>query len=147
MMDFHTTPNTNSDTSSSECHPYSSSCTYCQHDNELINPFYHDKQQEEQVYRYNYLLNLMTAPDMSAYLSVVHDDDSIYALPIHLQRLISEAREEIVLNSHDKQAQLRLERLRRHLWQRSGGDMSILMVILNEIVFDEGELEDLLRLD
>ncbi|KAI8369783.1 hypothetical protein EDC96DRAFT_503392 [Choanephora cucurbitarum] len=145
MMDFHTATSTTN--TSSEHHLYSSSCTYCQHDNELINPFHHDKQQEEEVYRYNYLLNLMTAPDMSAYLTVVHDDDNVYALPIHLQRLISEAREEIVLNSHDKQAQIRLERLRQHLWQRSGGDMSILMVILNEIISDEGELEDLLRLD
>ncbi|RCI05254.1 hypothetical protein CU098_012532 [Rhizopus stolonifer] len=129
-------------------HPYSASCAYCKHHNELLNPFYNeiDKQQEEDVYRYNYLLNLMTAPDMSAYLSIVHDEDSMCTLPIHLQCLISEAKEEIVLST-DKRAQLRLERLRRHLWQRSGGDLSILMMILKEIVTDEDELEDLLRQD
>jgi hypothetical protein len=74
------------------------------------------------------------------------DHDDIFNLPIHLQKLIIEAKEEIVLKNTDKPAQQRLERVRNHIWQRSDGDFSILMNTLIELVFDEDELEDLLRL-
>lgn len=145
---------------STTAHPYSSCCAYCTHDEYtfgedspmscspyLFQPPTHQNHQEE-PYKYNYLLNLMTAPDMIAYLSVYNDD--IYALPIHLQRLISEAREEILLsatsnNYTEKSAQLRLERVRTSVWLRSDGDFSILMNSLVELVSDEDELEDLLR--
>ncbi|OAD02177.1 hypothetical protein MUCCIDRAFT_156452 [Mucor lusitanicus CBS 277.49] len=101
-------------------------------------------QPKEEPYRYNYLLNLMTAPDMSAYLSVANDD--IYALPIHLQKLIIEAKEEIVLKHEEKPAQIRLQKVRNHIWRRADGDFAILMNMLIELVSDEDELEDLLRM-
>jgi hypothetical protein len=129
-------------------HPYNASCGYCQHDDytygEDAIEFIYPTTSSLEPFRYNYLLNLMTAPDMSAYLSVDHDD--IFNLPIHLQRLIIEAKEEIVLKNTDKPAQQRLERVRNHIWQRSDGDFSILMNTLIELVSDEDELEDLLRL-
>ncbi|KAG2206494.1 uncharacterized protein EV154DRAFT_507650 [Mucor mucedo] len=142
-------------------HPYNSSCGYC-HDHEESYIFGEDSiscspvfescsvRFEQEPFRYNYLLNLMTAPDMNAYLSVASFNDDIYALPIHLQRLISEAREEILLSKNknytEKSAQLRLERVRNLVWQRSAGDFSILMNTLVELVSDEDELEDLLRI-
>ncbi|CEP14777.1 hypothetical protein [Parasitella parasitica] len=101
-------------------------------------------QPKEEPYRYNYLLNLMTAPDMSAYLSVANDD--IYVLPIHLQKLIIEAKEEITLSHVEKPAQMRLQKVRNHIWRRSDGDFAILMNLLIELVSDEDKLEDLLRM-
>lgn len=144
-------------------HPYNSSCGYCHHDEEVYifgedsiscSPVFEScyvRLYEQEPFRYNYLLNLMTAPDMNAYLSVASFNDDIYALPIHLQRLISEAREEILLsatnkNYTEKSAQLRLERVRNLVWLRSAGDFSILMNTLVELVSDEDELEDLLRI-
>lgn len=144
-------------------HPYNSSCGYCHHDEEhyifgedsvSCSPVFETcniPSYEQEPYRYNYLLNLMTAPDMVAYLSSPSFNDDIYALPIHLQRLISEAREEILMsiadkNYKEKSAQLRLEKLRQLVWLRSGGDFSILMNILSELVSDEDELDDLLRI-
>ncbi|GAA5801703.1 hypothetical protein HPULCUR_007154 [Helicostylum pulchrum] len=146
-------------------HPYNSSCGYCHLDEEHYT-FGEDSMSclptfetfniipshnEQEPYRYNYLLNLMTAPDMNAYLSATSFNDDIYALPIHLQRLISEAREEILLsnsnkNYKEKSAQLRLEKVRQLVWLRSDGDFSILMNTLTELVSDEDELEDLLRI-
>ncbi|KAF1806540.1 hypothetical protein V8B55DRAFT_1457539 [Mucor lusitanicus] len=149
MMEYHHS----SDTS----HPYSASCGYCHHDeithytfgedSSMTSPLFINtivNQPKEEPYRYNYLLNLMTAPDMSAYLSVANDD--IYALPIHLQKLIIEAKEEIVLKHEEKPAQIRLQKVRNHIWRRADGDFAILMNMLIELVSDEDELEDLLRM-
>ncbi|KAI9468905.1 MAG: hypothetical protein EXX96DRAFT_589668 [Benjaminiella poitrasii] len=96
-------------------------------------------------YRYIYLLHLMTAPDLRAYLSssaIVNDD--LYALPIHLQRLIMEAREELVLLNSDRSALERLERIRTYIWKKSSSDFSCLMTTLTELVSDEEELNELL---
>ncbi|CAO3636754.1 unnamed protein product [Mucor hiemalis] len=170
MMEYYPTDNTTSSNTmntsfngminNTNSHPYSSCCAYCTHDEYTFgedspmscSPYLFHQQQEQQEqeapYKYNYLLSLMTAPDMIAYLSVPTNDD-IYALPIHLQRLISEAREEILLsatsnNYTEKSAQLRLERVRTSVWLRSDGDFSILMNSLVELVSDEDELEDFL---
>lgn len=151
-------------------HPYNSSCNYCLHsgkhtlggyyyiygeDSMSSSPPYescYNKNNyfstatEEEPYRYNYLLNLITAPDMIAYLSVAGFTDDIYALPLHLQRLICEAREELTLNTIEKSAQLRLERVRTLVWQRSDGDLYNLMNQLDQLISDEEEFEDLLRI-
>lgn len=125
-------------------HPYSLSCRYCHHQDDLMYyPIGEDSTVEQEPFKYNYLLNLMIAPDMNAYLLL--NDDDVFNLPIHLQKLIIEAKEELVFDK-EKPAQKKLENLRRLLWQRSHGDFSILMNTLVELVSDEGELEDLLRI-
>jgi hypothetical protein len=141
-------------------HPYSSSCGYCHHEDELTHYKYGEdsmvfssgeeeeynsmeQEQQQEPFKYNYLLNLITSPDTNAYLLL--NDDDIFNLPIHLQKLIIEAKEEIVFDK-EKPAQKKLEKLKRLLWQRSHGDLSILMNTLVELVSDEGELEDLLRI-
>ncbi|KAI8880130.1 hypothetical protein K501DRAFT_225385 [Backusella circina FSU 941] len=98
----------------------------------------------------------MTAPDMGAYLSAASFTDDVYALPLHLQRLISEAKEEIVLKyttqkqqgiamATESPALRRLEHVRTYIWMRSDGDFANLMSAINELVTDEDELADLLR--
>lgn len=97
----------------------------------------------EEPFKYNYFLNLMIAPDINAYLLL--NDDDIFNLPLHLQKLIIEAKEEIVFDK-EKPAQKKLEKLKYVLWQRSHGDFSILMNTLTELVSSEGELEELLEI-
>jgi hypothetical protein len=151
----------------SNSHPYSASCGYCHHGplahytfgedsivattNSILDENYFT---QEEPFRYNYLLNLMTAPDMGAYLSAASFTDDVYALPLHLQRLISEAKEEIVLNYTKQKERLattespalrRLEHVRTYIWMRSDGDFANLMSAINELVTDEDELADLLR--
>ncbi|KAI7860065.1 hypothetical protein BDC45DRAFT_495575 [Circinella umbellata] len=105
-------------------------------------------------FQYNYLLSLFTAPDMVKHLSQASISEDIYALPIHLQRLISEAKEEVVLerrtkaNEQNQQqrslALIRLERVRNYVWMQSGGDIANLMMTLTELMGDEDELENVL---
>lgn len=127
-------------------HNHGMSCGYCVQDDLLTFPFGEDsttiKIHEYQPFRYNYFLNLMTAPDMNAYLLL--NDDSLYNLPIHLQTLIVEAKEELVFDK-DKPAQKKLERLKQFVWQRSYGDCSMLMNVLSELVSNEDELEHFIR--
>ena len=140
-------------------HLYSTSCTYCSY------PTYHDDLIQPTFYtngyadgdfpfQYNYLLSLFTAPDMVKHLTQASISEDIYALPIHLQRLISEAKEEVVLErrikaNEQKQQQrslalIRLERVRNYVWMQSGGDIANLMMTLTELMADEDELENVL---
>ncbi|CAO3624907.1 unnamed protein product [Cunninghamella echinulata] len=85
-------------------------------------------------FKYNYLLNLFSAPNMAAFLAEATVTDDLYALPIHLQRLISEAKEEVVIErtrlnqegefSTTHPALQRLERVRSYCWLRAGADMA-----------------------
>jgi hypothetical protein len=113
-------------------HPYSSSCGYC-----LDNLFI----EEEQPFQYNHLIHLLTAPDIKTYLSTTSITEDVYALPIHIQILISEAKEEIISNSISQKttntAQTRLERLKTFVWQRSNGDIANLMSTLVELMSNE----------
>ncbi|KAG0189417.1 hypothetical protein DFQ28_003466 [Apophysomyces sp. BC1034] len=108
----------------------------------------------DQPFPYNYLLNLFTAPQMGAYLAETSFTDDVYALPIHLQRLISEAKEEVIIErtrarqghgNRSNQALNRLEDVRKYVWMRSSGDVSNLMTVLIHIVSDEDELENLVN--
>lgn len=123
-----------------EVHDHNVACEYCLQDS--MNSSYYVPSFVE-PFRYHYFLNLMTAPDMNAYLSL--HDDSIYNLPIHLQALIVEAKEELVFDK-EKPAQKKLEKLKQFLWQRSYGDCSILMNVLSELVSNEDELDHLIRI-
>ncbi|CDS05507.1 hypothetical protein LRAMOSA08035 [Lichtheimia ramosa] len=140
-------------------HLYSASCGYCScHlDEDCLHPV--DKLQSDNgtPFQYNYLMGLFSSPDMVTYLSESSMDEDIDALPIHLQRLLSEAKEEVVLKriyeeqdrqSNDQQqpfvALSRLARVRNYLRIQSGGDMANMMCALVELMSDEDELENVL---
>ncbi|KAI7853804.1 hypothetical protein BDC45DRAFT_569777 [Circinella umbellata] len=118
--------------------------------------------------QYHYLLNLFTAPDMRSYLARAQFTEDVYMLPIHLQRLMSEAKEEIIcgkikeeeIKKHnvnpiippEEQAKeptydatQRLERIREYVWARSGHDISNIMRIIYELIEDEDELINILN--
>ncbi|ORZ09194.1 hypothetical protein BCR42DRAFT_423928 [Absidia repens] len=117
---------------------------------------YTSLQNQDQPFKYDYLLNLFTTPDMASYLSQSVITDDVYALPIHLQRLLLEAKEEVVLArtrlNHDGQslspanhpALERLERVRSFCWLRSDADIANLMSSVVELVADDDELEHIL---
>ncbi|KAI9494072.1 hypothetical protein BDB00DRAFT_820745 [Zychaea mexicana] len=141
-------------------HLYSASCGYCHYaypfDDDLIRPTIANDN-DDTPFQYNYLLSLFTAPDMAKHLAQTNVSEDVYALPIHLQRLISEAKEEVVLErikatQNEKQndnpqqplALTRLERVRNYVWMQSGGDVANLMMTLTELMSDEDELENVL---
>ncbi|KAI9496392.1 hypothetical protein BDB00DRAFT_869335 [Zychaea mexicana] len=109
----------------------------------------------EQPLGYSYLLNLFTAPDMRSYLAQANFTEDVYAMPIHLQRLMSEAKEEnVIARTQEKQgiepqgsynATRRLERLREYVWARAGHDISTCMRIVYELIEDEDELINILN--
>ncbi|ORZ13613.1 hypothetical protein BCR42DRAFT_418721 [Absidia repens] len=114
--------------------------------------------EQTQPFKYTYLLNLFTTPNMTSYLAEASITDDVYALPIHLQRLLMEAKEEVVFGlttlSQESQpstttttnqpALKRLERVRSFCWLRSDADVSNLMSTVSELVADDDELEHIL---
>ncbi|CAO3644944.1 unnamed protein product [Cunninghamella blakesleeana] len=158
-------------------HSFNTSCEYCSSSSQLnmlggedTNEFYHyiyndhhhyinndyviDKM-DDQPFKYNYLLNLFSAPNMSAFLAEATITDDLYALPIHLQRLISEAKEEVViertklnqgeqLSTANHPALQRLERFRSYCWLRSDADTANLMSLLMEVANDDDELQHII---
>ncbi|KAI8985450.1 hypothetical protein BDB01DRAFT_87862 [Pilobolus umbonatus] len=154
------------DYSHPSAHPFNTACKYC-HNGPLEHYTFGEDSEEcvttldeyllrvnEEPFHYNYLLNLMTTPNITDYLTAVDLTEDVYALPIHLQQLISEAKEEIVVSklvdqqgmkTTDKPALSRLETLRDYVTTRSDGDISTVINILEEIIYDEDELADILR--
>ncbi|KAL0073251.1 hypothetical protein J3Q64DRAFT_1632263 [Phycomyces blakesleeanus] len=101
----------------------------------------------QRPFQYNYLLNLFTAPDMKAYLAQTSFTEDVYGLPLHLQRLISEAKEEVVLVQTTEQTSLalnRLELVRKYIWMQSDGDVASLIMALVQLVSDEDDLGHML---
>lgn len=152
--------------SSHPCHLDGGSCQYCV--NSVLDDPYSEfmvsnditssVSMDGETYHYNYLVNLFTAPDMKAFLAQASPNEDLYALPIHLQRLISEAKEEVVLEASqqsqpDKEQQQykrmpaldRLERVRSYVRMQSCGDLANLMLGLAELVWDDDELEHVLE--
>lgn len=145
--------------STNEPHLYSTSCGYCIHQ-ELLPTIQQEHFEvrppvEEGLFQYNYLLNVFTTPDMAKYLAEAEITEDVHALPIHLQRLLSEVKEEVVLERIHKEqneqlqqqpsmAMIRLERVRNYVWIQSGGDIANLMSALTELMSDEDELENVL---
>lgn len=149
-----------------EPHLYSTSCGYCGHgydEQGLLCPTIQQQEYlevrppvEGLLFQYNYLLNVFTTPDMAKYLAEAEITEDVYALPIHLQRLLSEVKEEVVLKRSNKEhiehqhqqqpsmAMIRLERVRNYVWIQSGGDVANLMSALTELMSDEDELENVL---
>ncbi|KAI9320908.1 hypothetical protein BX666DRAFT_1852182 [Dichotomocladium elegans] len=110
----------------------------------------------EQPVSYPYLLELFTVPDMRTFLTNASITDDVYALPIHLQRLISEAKEELVIARTKEEAGTpwddprhfraieRLERLRSSIWVQAGHDASNLISVVTELIRDDDELQHVL---
>ncbi|KAI7887307.1 hypothetical protein K492DRAFT_179120 [Lichtheimia hyalospora FSU 10163] len=135
---------------------YSTSCGYCGH--EGLMPIIQQDTFEvrspvDGLFQYNYLLNVFTTPDMAKYLAEAEMTEDVHALPIHLQRLLSEVKEEVVLKRSNKEqndhqqpsmAMIRLERVRNYVWIQSGGDVANLISALTELMSDEDELENVL---
>ncbi|ORZ03887.1 hypothetical protein BCR43DRAFT_484137 [Syncephalastrum racemosum] len=149
--------------SSHSCHLDGGSCQYCV-DSVLDDPYSEFMVSNDitsfvdgETYHYNYLVSLFTAPDMKAFLAQASPNEDLYALPIHLQRLISEAKEEVVLEASQQGGQQqqqqskrmpaldRLERVRSYVRMQSCGDLANLMLGLTELVWDDDELEHVLE--
>ncbi|KAI8342629.1 hypothetical protein BC941DRAFT_413342 [Chlamydoabsidia padenii] len=145
-------------------HVYNQTCDFCPHLHDFgtldgmnnttfdsYNVFgYRSPLDQDQPFKYTYLLNLFTTPNMTTYLAEAAITDDVYALPIHLQRLLMEAKEEVVFGraqlTQDKTcpALNRLERVRSFCWLRSDADVANLMSSVVELVADDDELEHIL---
>lgn len=95
-----------------------------------------------------YLANLLEAEDIVNYLSQATYTDDVYDLPMYVQELITQAKEEVVANDSkpkdDKKAQSaidRLKMLREHLLIRSGGDVMQASTAANINKLSEDEME------
>ncbi|KAJ2959848.1 hypothetical protein NQZ79_g4728 [Umbelopsis isabellina] len=116
--------------SSTPCTPISRTPTSAQHSNQ-------------------YLANLLEAEDIVPYLSQATYTDDVYELPMYVQDLIMQAKEEVVTNDskpeNDKKARSAIDRLRmlrEHLLIRSGGDVmqASTAANINKLTQDEMEL-------
>lgn len=90
-----------------------------------------------------YLLNLFLAPDMKRYLKETSISDDVYNLPVHLQRLISEARMELLVSKQDTACK-RLLKLKSYIDSVSHHDTESVINILIELVHNEDELTNIL---
>ncbi|KAG2203464.1 hypothetical protein INT47_008191 [Mucor saturninus] len=92
----------------------------------------------------NYLLNLFLAPDMARYLKETNMSDDIYNLPIHFQKIITEARMEASMLNKSNGALKRLEKLRAYVDTVALGDTSAVIATLNELLRDDDEVVNIL---
>lgn len=91
-----------------------------------------------------YLVSLFLAPDMTRYLKETSMSDDIYNLPIHFQKIISEARMEVFMSNKKNTALRRLENLRAYVDSVSQGDTAAVVTTLNELLNDEDEVSNIL---
>ncbi|KAL4212655.1 ankyrin repeat-containing domain protein [Rhizopus microsporus] len=91
-----------------------------------------------------YILNLFMAPDMKRYLIETPLSDDIYQLPVHLQRLVLEARMELKMVKENGAYQ-RLERVRDFVRSVAGPEDTAAMIqVVNHLVYDDDELSTIL---
>ncbi|EIE87501.1 hypothetical protein RO3G_12212 [Rhizopus delemar RA 99-880] len=84
------------------------------------------------------------APDMKRYLKEMPLSDDIYQLPVHLQKLILEARMELIM-SNENGAYTRLEKVRNYIRSVSGPEDAAAMIEqVNQLVRDDDELSNVL---
>ncbi|CAM0138292.1 hypothetical protein VKS41_001545 [Umbelopsis sp. WA50703] len=95
-----------------------------------------------------YLANLLEAEDIVNYLSQASYTDDVYELPMYLQTLITQAKEEVVVNDSKSQdnkkarsAIDRLRMLRDHLLIKSGGDVMQAATAANINKLSQDEME------
>ncbi|KAG1448133.1 hypothetical protein G6F56_009034 [Rhizopus delemar] len=131
----------------------SSCCRFCQVESLPYNPFEENNPvrlttpplnsvylDDMQPFSLMYILNLFIAPDMKRYLLEMPLSDDIYQLPVHLQRLILEARMELIVSLNNGAYQ-RLERVRNYVRSVAGPeDIAIMIETVNQLVYDEDEL-------
>lgn len=95
-----------------------------------------------------YLANLLEAEDIEHYLAQSTYTDDVYDLPEYIQRLITEAKEEVRLNESKpedtektRSALNRLKMVRAHLLTQSGGDImqASTAATINQLTEDEME--------
>ncbi|KAI9282264.1 hypothetical protein BY458DRAFT_497660 [Sporodiniella umbellata] len=121
-------------------------CHFCQTEGSCSNIFgqnptaYYTLEEELQPFVYMYILNLFIAPDMKRYLLEMPMTDDIYQLPLHLQRLVLEARMEFIA-SRNNGAYQRLEKVRGFVRSIAGPeDIAGMIDTLKQLVYDEDEL-------
>lgn len=92
-----------------------------------------------------YLTNLFLAPDMARYLQETTISDNVYDIPLHLQKLICEAKLEVQMNNKDDKhyALKKLEKVRSYVQAMAHGDTSALISALNELIQNEDELNSI----
>lgn len=91
-----------------------------------------------------YLINLFLAPDMARYLKETNMSDDIYCLPIHFQKIITEARMEAFVLNQNNGALKRLEKLRSYVDTVTLGDTAAVIATLNELLRDEDGVSNIL---
>ncbi|OBZ86043.1 hypothetical protein A0J61_05907 [Choanephora cucurbitarum] len=105
------------------------------------------EQDEDQPFTGIYLLNLFLTPDIHRYLAEAPVSDDIYTLPLHLQRLLCEARLEMVISPNereDNKAMQRLEKLKAYVNGIAHHDAEAIITTLNRLVHDEDELSNII---
>ncbi|KAG1057062.1 hypothetical protein G6F46_003863 [Rhizopus delemar] len=131
----------------------SSCCNFCQLENSSFTPFEETSPmgletpplnsvylEESQPFSLIYILNLFMAPDMKRCLLEMPLSDDIYQLPVHFQRLILEARMELIMST-DNGAYQRLERVRDFIRNVAGPeDIAVMIETVNQLVYDDDEL-------
>ncbi|GAB5587501.1 hypothetical protein Unana1_02401 [Umbelopsis nana] len=95
-----------------------------------------------------YFANLLEAEDIESYLAQTTYSDDVYELPLYIQRLITEAKEEAVVNDSKPQdtekartALNRLRMVRDHLLTQNGGDVMQASTAANINRLTEDEME------
>ncbi|CEG63653.1 hypothetical protein CU097_009322 [Rhizopus azygosporus] len=137
----------------------SSCCNFCQIENTQFNPFDDNNSNhgplatpplnsvyldDVQPFSQIYILNLFMAPDMKRYLIETPLSDDIYQLPVHLQRLVLEARMELKMVKENGAYQ-RLERVRDFVRSVAGPEDTAAMIqVVNHLVYDDDELSTIL---
>ncbi|KAI8969282.1 hypothetical protein BDF20DRAFT_804044, partial [Mycotypha africana] len=140
----------------------SSCCSHCDKGHTLLNPLENQtlsltppldsvyyETDEDQPFSCIYLLNLFLAPDMEAYLKETSISDDVYSLPVHLQRLICEARMEVMVKDENKDnkdakedhpALRRLGKVRNYIETVAHHDTAAIISTLGELIHDEDEM-------
>ncbi|KAI7901802.1 uncharacterized protein BX663DRAFT_512472 [Cokeromyces recurvatus] len=137
----------------------SSCCTFCDTIIPPLNPLEYQtmsltppldtvyyESDENQPFSCIYLLNLFLAPDMSRYFTETSISDDVYSLPVHLQRLICEARMEALVSNENKErpALKRLEKVRAYIQTVAHHDTEAIIKTLHELIQNEDELSNIL---
>ncbi|KAH8551893.1 hypothetical protein BGW37DRAFT_492810 [Umbelopsis sp. PMI_123] len=90
-----------------------------------------------------YLVNLFTTHDMESYLAHVSFTDDIFGLPMQLQKLLSEAKEEVILaqsspgHPPEHRALDHLNMVRDRVLHVCCGDVSVMAENINKVVSDD----------
>ncbi|GAN05764.1 hypothetical protein MAM1_0101d05239 [Mucor ambiguus] len=144
----------------------SSCCSHCDHSSSnpatIVNEFEPQAlsltpplenvyfKEQNQPFSCIYLLNLFLAPDMTRYLAETSISDDVYALPVHLQTLICEARMEVLVSKQknhplEGNAIKRLEKVREYIKSIALNDTAAIISTLSELIRDDDEMSIILE--